>query len=105
MAADALFWTTQTHEKRPFLGDTTFYDVLRRLVAARVPLVAIDAGTDHGDPRAHTVAITSAGREVLAGRADHVRLNGIDIWRGGVYLSGSDRSPWRWDSGGETLVS
>jgi hypothetical protein len=105
MPADALFWATQTHERRPFLGDTTFYDVLRRLGAARVPLVAIDAGADHRDPRAHPVAITSAGREVLAGRADHVRLNGIDVWRGGVHLSGSDRSPWRWDSGDETLVS
>jgi hypothetical protein len=105
LAADALFWATQAHEGRPFLGDTTFYDVLRRLGAARVPLVAIDAGADHGDPRAHTVAITSAGREVLAGTADHIRLNGIDVWRGGVHLSGSDRSPWRWDSGGETLVS
>jgi hypothetical protein len=105
MAADALFWATQTYEGRPFLGDTTFYDVLGRLGAARVPLVAIDAGADRRDPRAHTVAITSAGREVLAGRADHVRLNGIDVWRGGVHLSGSDRSPWRWDNRGETLVS
>jgi hypothetical protein len=104
MAAEVLFRASQTHERRPFLGDTTFYDVLRRLGAARVPLVAIDAG-DWGDPRARTVAITTAGREVLAGRSDHIRLNGIDVWRGGVHLSGSDRSPWRWDSGGETLVS
>ena len=57
------------------------------------------------DPHRDTVAITTAGREVLAGRADHVRLNGVDVWRGGVYLSGSDRSPWRWDRGDETLVS
>ena len=105
MAAAALFRATQAHEGRPFLGDSTFYDVLRRLGAARVPLVAIEAGADPGNPRDSTVAITSAGREVLAGRADHIRLNGIDVWRGGVHLSGSDRSPWRWDSGGETLVS
>ena len=79
--------------------------MLQRLAAARVPLVAIDAGGDQRDPRAHTVAITSAGREVATGRADHVRLNGVDVWRGGVRLSGSDRSPWRWDRGDETLVS
>jgi hypothetical protein len=105
MAAGVLFGATQEHEVRPFLGDTTFFDNLRRLAAARVPLVAIDGEGDRRDPRSHTVAITSAGREVLAGRADHIRLNGVDIWRGGVHLSGSDRSPWRWDRGDETLVS
>ena len=105
ITAGVLFGATQEHEARPFLGDTTFFDNLRRLAAARVPLVAIDAEGDQRDPRSHTVSITSSGREVLAGRADHVRLNGVDIWRGGVHLSGSDRSPWRWDAHRETLVS
>lgn len=105
MAAGALFWGTQAHEARPFMGDSTFFEILQRLAAARVPLLTIDAEGDREDPYAHTVAITSAGREVFARRADHVRLNGVDVWRGGVQLSGSDRSPWRWDRGGETLVS
>jgi hypothetical protein len=105
MAAGALFWGSQAHEARPFMGDSTFFDILQRLAAARVPLVTIDAEGDREDPDADTVAITSAGREVLAGRVDHVRLNGVDVWHGGVHLSGSDRSPWRWDRGDETLVS
>jgi hypothetical protein len=105
MAAGALFLATQGHEARPFLGDTTFFAILQRLAAARVPLVTIDAARDRKDPHVDTVAITGAGREVLAGRADHMRLNGVDLWRGGVHLSGPDRSPWRWDRGEETLVS
>jgi len=40
--------------------------------------------------------ITDTGREVLAGRADQVRLNGINRWLGGVHLVGNE-ALWRWD--------
>ncbi len=101
--AGALFGASQETETRPFLGDLTFFDTLRRLSSGRVPLVMIDGGGD--DLRARRITITAAGRDVVARRADHVALNGIDLWRGGVHLTGSDRSPWRWDAGTETLVS
>ena len=103
--AGALFAATQANEAAPFMGDLTFFEILRRLASCRVPLVAVDAGPDEPDLRPHRIAITHTGREVIAGRADHVRLNGIDLWRGGVHLAGSDRSPWRWDARGETLIS
>jgi hypothetical protein len=104
--AARLFGDAQAHEPRPFMGDLTFFDVINRLAAARVPLVTIVAdGPTSGDLRAHTVAITDAGRRVLNGERDHVALNGIDLWRGGVHLAGADRSPWRWDAERETLVS
>jgi hypothetical protein len=102
--AGALFGATQAREARPFMGDSTFFDILKRLASARVPLVTAE-GWDAADPRLAPIAITDAGREVLVGRADHIRLNGIDLWRGGVHLTGTDGSPWRWDSGAETLVS
>ena len=103
--ADALFAGIQSHEARPFMGDSTFFDILQRLAAARVPLVTIEAGPGDGDMRLRRVALTPAGRDVLARKADHVGLNGIDVWRGGVHLTGSDTSQWRWDSRRETLVS
>jgi hypothetical protein len=102
--AGALFVSTQAQEARPFMGDTTFFDILARMASARVPLVSMD-GDGEADPRHRRIAITEAGRAVLAGRADHVRLNGVDTWRGGVHLTGSDASPWRWDIERETLVS
>jgi len=104
-AAGDLFGATQSQETRPFIGDTTFFDMLRRLASSNVPLVSLV--TESGNPafRSRVVTITEAGRDVLAGRADQVRLNGIDVWRGGVHLSGSDSSPWRWDARSETLVS
>ena len=49
---------------------------------------------------AELATLTPLGREVLAGRADHARLNGIDRSVGGVYLRG--HSPgWRWDAPSE----
>jgi len=41
---------------------------------------------------------------VLAGKADHVALNGVDRWIGGVHLDGPD-SRWRWDEGTEGIVA
>ena len=100
--AGALFSATRAREARPFLGDLPFFDNLDRLASARVPLVTIEGS---GERRQRRIDITAAGRDVFANRADHLRLNGIDLWRGGVHLSGSDDSPWRWDAGAETLVS
>jgi hypothetical protein len=50
------------------------------------------------------LSLTSAGRSVLAGAADHVHLNGIDRWIGGVHLAG-DEAHWRWGEGTETIVA
>ena len=105
ISGGALFAAAQSREDRPFLGDTIFYDTLRALESVRIPLVGISGSPEERDLRSHVIAITDAGREVAAGRGDHVALNGIDLWRGGVHLAGTDSSPWRWDAGGETLVS
>jgi len=108
-----LFVATQAREERPFMGDWSFFDILRQLAAAPVPLVTIappETGSDTTRPpqdlRPHTIAITASGRDVVAGREDAVALNGLDVWRGGVHLVASrgGRSPWRWDAGRETLV-
>jgi hypothetical protein len=99
-----LFVHSQRSEARPFMGDSTFFAIVRDRSVERVPLVEIDgAAALHGwlDAR---FALTGAGRDVLAGHADAVRLNGIDRWRGGVHLHGAE-SAWRWDRRRETLVS
>ena len=105
LAAHALFRATQDEEARPFMGDWTFYRALRALTSARVPLVRASLPAADEAVGAQMVEITAAGRDVDAGRADAIALNGIDRWRGGVRLSGGSHSPWRWDAGRETLVS
>ena len=105
MTGGELFPAAQAEEERPFMGDSTFFSVLRALGSARVPLVTISNGPGGLDLGSKLFALTAAGREVVAGRRDHVAINGIDRWRGGVHLAGRDRSPWRWDARAETLVS
>jgi hypothetical protein len=102
-----LFVASQRREERVFMGDTTFWGRVRDLGEAATPLVSIDAEPrDDLDLPAGTVSITDAGREVLAGRADAVRLNGLDRWLGGVHLSaplcGDVR--WRYDPSARRLV-
>ena len=72
-----------------------------RLARARNPLLVAepaDAPLD-GDT---LLALTDTGARVLAGHADHVALNGLDRWIGGVHLVGPDAA-WRFDEGTETI--
>jgi hypothetical protein len=55
----------------------------------RVPRVRYHV--ERADPpvdRETGLRLTDAGAQVLAGNADHVTLNGIDRWIGGVQLRG-----------------
>jgi hypothetical protein len=82
-----LFAAVQQMEEQIFMGDGSFYRILSELASARHPLVQIAQAE---------VTITEAGRDVLEGRADHIQLNGIHRWLGGVHLDG-DEAAWRWD--------
>ena len=111
---------TSDVEDRPFMGDTSLWMVIEELVKARVPLLKA-TGPDlaeltrakspeeanearpAGRLRPWDISITDAGRAVLAGKQDHLRLNGIDRWLGGVHLQGAE-SQWRWDEKGKKLV-
>jgi hypothetical protein len=89
-------------EARPFLGDLFFFRTAARLARAPAPLVELDP--PGGEVAAATrLRLTPAGRRVLRGQADHVALNGIDRWVGGVQLHGA-AARWRWDEGTESIV-
>ena len=50
----------------------------------------------------HTpIELTDAGRAVLEGRADYIKLNGIDRWIGGVHLT--SENVWRYDPASRAL--
>jgi hypothetical protein len=101
-AAATLFVRASRREIRPYLGDTWAFAVLERLARGPRPLVTVDAADGRVDGST-AVRPTDDGATVLAGRADHVALNGLDRWIGGVHLMGRD-VPWRWDEGSEALV-
>jgi hypothetical protein len=101
-AAGAVFGRVGEREARPFLGDRFFFRTAARLAGGSVPLVELDPPGDEVTA-ATRLRLTAAGRRVLAGRADHVDLNGIDRWVGGVHLHGG-AARWRWDEGTESVV-
>jgi hypothetical protein len=74
-----------------------------RMAHAAVPLLDADP-TQLPVDRDSRLQLTATGTRVLAGEADHVQLNGIDRWIGGVHLHGR-QIPWRWDDGTETLTT
>src|SRR6185295_9811646 len=84
------------------LGDAQFWLALTRMSNTVQPLIEIkNAQNENQTPDAEEMKsaefeITALGRAVLRGDADFVVLNGIDLWLGGVYLSG-DKNIWRWD--------
>ncbi len=100
--AGEVFRHTWRRERRPYLGDTLCFLIMRRLAAATQPLLAVETHPPLNFARA-SVDLTTVGREVLAGHADHVRLNSVDRWIGGTHLTGTE-PPWRYDERLETLI-
>jgi hypothetical protein len=92
----------QQTEPLPFLGDLGFYYRLERLGTGSSPLTTgLPAGGVAQAARTNRtveyiesfIELTEAGHAVLEGRADFVKLNGIDRWIGGVHLN--DFNVWR----------
>lgn len=102
-----------------FMGDAGWWWHIRPLLASPHPLLAVQGDRPDGftdpdwwrdDEAAPRLAMTAWGTRVLAGDADHIALNGIDRWLGGVHLyrPADGRGPtadpgvastaiWRWD--------
>jgi hypothetical protein len=99
-----LFRATYPLEERVFMGDTTFWARVKGLAAGRHPLVDCNVADREGGWPSVEVRITETGRSVLEGRADWIRLNGIDRWLGAVHLQGAE-AKWRWDEEADKLVN
>jgi hypothetical protein len=96
-----LFAACQDMEERVYMGDTIFRSILRGLADGRNPLVRT-AGPATAPPGTVQFALNDLGDVVLSGGADHVELNGIDRWMGGVHLTPAN--PWRWDADSQALT-
>lgn len=95
-----LFHGMQLAEKAAFMGDLSFGWLIDDLANCETPALRLASGPplapfDRGrDWFAQEVALTTFGRDVLAGEANHVERNGVDRWIGGVHLT-SERCFWR----------
>jgi hypothetical protein len=97
-----IFGACQRMEERVYMGDTTFWSILKGMSNGRNPLVALSGAGDPFTSRSLRVGLNDLGEVVLDGGADHVELNGIDRWMGGVHLSPANL--WRWDADAQTLT-
>jgi hypothetical protein len=88
-----LFPAVQKMEESTWMGDSTFRQYLRGLSGVKHPLLnSIDTGFEP----------TAFGRQVYEGREDHIRVNGINRWLGGVHLC-EGAPEWRWDEAAQTI--
>ena len=92
---DEVYAAVTAAEERIFMGDASFWTIVKGLAHGPHPLVRPDVRERPGRLPAGVMRITNSGRDVLSGRADQVALNGIDRWMGGVHLTPS--RCWRWD--------
>jgi len=82
-------------------GDAQLWLSLRMLSRAHHPLLTVvnakaeEQLAPNGGYQAE-LKLTEAGRAVLKCEADFVTLNSIDLWLGGVHLTG-DSNVWRWN--------
>jgi hypothetical protein len=80
------------------LGDSQIRRDLMRMAEVAEPLIQLHGFDGSAGTNAWLKAkcdITETGRRVLTGQADFIRLNGIDLWLGGVHLTNNNL--WRWD--------
>jgi hypothetical protein len=70
-----IFNAYQKKDEPRFMGDSILERRLQKLTKVRKPLLTPPP-----------IKITEVGRQVLAGELNHVQINGIDRWLGGVHL-------------------
>jgi hypothetical protein len=101
------FVRVQRRERRPYMGDSMFYAVIRDLAAGDDPAVvgAHPRLARLRDPElSHCpIRLTADGRRLLAKESDWCRLSGTTRHLGGVTLRGSDPR-WRWDPKRQRVV-
>jgi hypothetical protein len=66
------------------------------------PLLTTHTGSSDHVNQETTFKLADAGRAVLKGDGDFLKMNEMDEWLGGVHLHGSHQR-WRWDEEGERL--
>ncbi|MDH5323939.1 MAG: hypothetical protein OEZ68_03120 [Gammaproteobacteria bacterium] len=92
-----VFGDNQKQEQRMFMGDSSFWDLLRQMLCSNPPLLTL-TGNDKltlpvsPEQRLH---ITAAGKAVLSGESSWLDCHVPNHWFGGVHLTAENL--WRWN--------
>jgi hypothetical protein len=90
-----IFIKFQEYEDAKYLGDWTFFYYINNLLNKKHPLIETSPQEQFMFPASSEsdtqflsqyIQITEIGRKVLSAKLNHVELNGIDKWLGGVHL-------------------
>jgi hypothetical protein len=97
MTASELFADTQMkRDPLPFMGDLFFWSVVRDLVDAPRPPVAVSTATRRMAWPRRVLRLTSTGRALLDGKLDWQAQQPLVRWVGGI-PAGPGAPDWRWN--------
>lgn len=99
-----VFGAFQESEERRFMGDSSFWEILHRLLESSPPLLKLPEGKQLTLPTSpdQELTITEHGKEVLSGERNWLEYEQVDQWIGGVHLT--PKNLWCWDSAAKRTV-
>jgi hypothetical protein len=97
LTVSELFAETQMkRDPLPFMGDRFFWSVVRDLIDAPRPPVAVSAATRRMAWPRRVLRLTPTGRALMAGKLDWQAERPLPRWVGGI-PAGPGAPDWRWD--------
>lgn len=91
-------------DPQPFMGDLFFWSLLRDLIDAPRPPIAVSAATRRAIWRKRVLRLTPIGKALLAGKADWQALRPLPRWVGGIPV-GHGAPEWRWNQAKGRVVA
>jgi hypothetical protein len=83
-------------DPQPFMGDLFFWSVLRDLLEAPRPPIAVSAATRRAIWHKRVLRLTPTGKALLAGKLDWQSAGPHERWVGGIAVA-RGAPAWRWD--------
>jgi hypothetical protein len=83
-------------DPQPFMGDLFFWSVLRDLIDAPRPPIAVSAATRRAAWPRRILRLTATGKALLAGKLDWQATGPLERWVGGVAIA-RNMPAWRWN--------
>ncbi len=96
-AAEVFAEAQITRDPQPFMGDLFFWSVLRDLLEAPNPPIAVSAATRRATWHKRVLRLTPTGKSLLAGKLDWQATSPHERWVGGIAVA-RDLPAWRWNS-------
>jgi hypothetical protein len=101
MSAPRLFGSYTNHyEPLPFMGDSGYWTVLLGLANTENPALKIDERSDLPKEwnKHWQVALLPFGEDLLRNKADWLKANAVERWVGGVRITSTQATNWRFDN-------